>query len=223
MSPTRRAPEPLPEVLQTVTLVAQPTETAGGVETETKVLDVESSGLDDATVVLSRQLGTDGLTGRPVAMVWTGLLGRVECPVALRTGRRDYGPVWLARATGRAVRTQRRAYFRARMHMPVQLAWIEERDGRPVERRLDCVAVDLSEGGVLATIRGPLPSPGTTVTATVTLDGESLDQTALVVRHAVFAGGGMGIAVAFVDPALYGDRIRRAAFEAERRALLNRR
>lgn len=224
-APPRPEPRPnLPEVLQSVTLVAVPTDDMPGAEIATKVLDIED-GVDAPTIVLSRQPGVDGLTRAPAtAVVWTGILGRMECPVTLSTGRRDYGPVWLARPTGPAVRTQRRAYFRARMYAPVHVAWTDEREDRePMPRRLTGIAVDVSEGGLLATVRGTMPAPGTLVQAAVVLDGDTLDQAAVVTRHQVFPGGGMGVAVAFVDPSLYGDRVRRAAFEAERRRIVARR
>ncbi|HWJ81573.1 MAG TPA: PilZ domain-containing protein [Nocardioides sp.] len=214
----------LPEVLESVALVAPATDALPGAEVETKVLDLET-GPEGPVVVLSRQPGAAGLADVPdVALVWTGILGRLECPVSLHTARRDYGAVWLAVPAGPTVRTQRRSYFRARMYAPVHISWTEEREDRPpIERSLDGIAVDVSEGGLLATVRGTMPPPGTRVHAAVVLDGDTLDQVAVVVRHQVFTGGGIGIAVAFVDPDLYGDRVRRAAFEAERRRLLTRR
>jgi hypothetical protein len=213
----------LPEVLQSVVLEVRPgNQDDRAVEVDTKVLDIEVT-MDEPTIVLSREPGIDGLTLAPhCAIMWTGLMGRVECPVALRTGRRDYGLVWLARPTGPPVRTQRRAYFRARMYAPVMVEWTEGvDDGAAVDHRLQGVAVDLSEGGVLATVKGgATPSSGTPVTVAVVLDGDTLEQPAVVVRHVDFPGGGSGLAVAFSNPSLHGDRVRRAAFEAERRRLL---
>ena len=38
-----------------------------------------------------------------------------------------------------------------------------------------------------------------------------------MVRHVRFASGGLGVGIAFVDPSVHGDRIRRLVFETERR------
>jgi hypothetical protein len=82
-------------------------------------------------------------------------------------------------------------------------------------------AVDLSEGGLLASAGTPTSTAllpvGAPVTATVRIDGENLAQAARIVRHVRFAGGGAGLAVGFVDPTTHGDRIRRLVFETERR------
>lgn len=211
----------LPEVLQSVTLVLRPArDDDRALEVGTKVIDLEVT-RDGPTIVVSRQPGVDGLTRAPhVELAWLGPSGPIGFPVALSSARRDYGPVWLARPIGPAVRTQRRAFFRASMYAPVRVDWTEDVDGgEPVDRRADGVTVDLSEGGMLAAFRDAWPPSGTEVTVAVVVDGDRLEQLGVVLRQVELTGGGTGLAVAFADPARHGDRLRRAAFEAERRQL----
>lgn len=209
-----RAPEIHPEVLQSVELRLRPT--AGEpVVLETKVLDVESE--DGATIlVVACPPGLDPLEHHFDALVsWTYPLGRIEWAVTTAPARRSYGPVWLVRPVGAPSRLQLRQYFRAAVQVAVWLTWSTADE---VTHHATGVVVDLSEGGLLAVLKGELPAAGTAVEAHLGLDDKNVVQPATVIRHVDFAGGGSGVALAFREPVAGSDRIRRAVFAAERRA-----
>lgn len=214
-----------PALLQDVTLTLRPT--AGEpVALRTKVLDVEPRPDGSATLAVVCPEGLDPREHHFEATVsWTYPLGRMECTVSTRPARRAYGSVWLLTPTAAVTRLQQRAYFRARVAVPVVLAWTPETDEagvgdqQPEPTSLTGVVVDISEGGFLAMLRVRPPAVGTAVDATVRIDGDNLTQTARVVRHVGFAGGGHGVGVAFDDPKVHGDRIRKLVFETERRRL----
>lgn len=220
-------------MLQTVALTLRPT--AGEpVALETKVLDLEPQPDGSTALVVACPAGLDPREHHfDVTLAWTYPLGRMECLVSTRPGRRAYGDVWLLRPSSPAARLQQRAYFRARISMPVLLRWTPEAadlpdtpaaptgptdQTEPVEPvELLGVVVDVSEGGLMATVRTDPPPVGTAVEATVRVDGDNLVQPARVVRHVRFASIGIGVAVTFADPTVHGDRIRRLVFESERR------
>lgn len=216
-------PELHPAVLQNVALTVRPT-TGSPLALETKVLDLEPQPDGSTTLVVAPPPGLDPREHHfDATLAWTYPLGRMECAVRTRPGRRAYGDVWLLCPSAPATRLQERAYFRARIAVPVRLRWAEdagadtdtETDNEPVE--LPGVVVDLSEGGLLATVRGGPPAVGTRVETTVRVDEEDLVQPATVVRHVRFASGGTGVAVAFAEPRRYGDRLRAVVFAVERR------
>lgn len=205
-----------PALLQHVTLVA-------GGDHGAQVLDLEPEG-EVTTLVLSRlpQHGdAEGQTDAAVA--WTGGTGRFSCPVEVRRAQRDYGPVWLARMAGPVVRQQRRSHFRAPMHVPVVITWTVEDGDDVTTHEVVTVAADLSEGGLLVTVRTEAPPVGVTVAVAIRLDDDVLDLDAAVVRRTTYDGGGHGVALEFTDPGRHGDRLRRAAFDAERRIAAARR
>lgn len=218
-APDPVGPEVHPAILQTVDLTLRPT--AGEpVAFTTRVLDVEPQPDGRSTLVVACPDGHDPLEHHFEATVsWSYPLGRMECPVSTRPGRRAYGRVWLLRPAATATRIQERAYFRARVSVPVVLTWTEESEGDevPVVRDLTAVAVDLGEGGLLAIVRTEPPAAGTLVESTVRVDGINYTQPARVIRHVGFASGGIGVAVAFIDPTVHGDRFRKVVFESERR------
>ena len=210
-----------PALLQTVALTLRPT-TGGPVALEAKVLDLEPQPDGSTTLVVGCPAGFDPHEHHfDASVAWTYPLGRMECPVTTRPATRDYGRVWLLRPAAQPTRQQQRAFFRAQVQVPIALAWTEEPDDgasdEPVAEALLGVAIDLSEGGALAASPSHLPPVGAVVVATVRVDGDNLAQEARVVRHLQFAGGGAGVALAFLDPSTHGDRIRRLVFETERR------
>lgn len=228
MQHTDVQPDLHPTVLQTVALTLRPT--AGDpVALETKVLDLEPQPDGSTTLVVACPVGLDPHEHHfDVTLAWTYPLGRMECPVSTRPGRRAYGEVWVLRPSSPPARLQQRSFFRARISMPVLLRWtpeVEETSAdaapehpeHPEHLELLGVVVDVSEGGLLATVRTEPPPVGTSVEATTRVDGDNLVQAARVVRHVRFASGGTGVAIAFVDPSVHGDRLRRLVFETERR------
>ncbi|MFW6869095.1 PilZ domain-containing protein [Nocardioides sp. CPCC 206347] len=218
-TPDPAGPEVHPAILQTVALTLRPT--AGEpVALTTRILDLEPQPDGETTLVVACPDGHDPLEHHFEATVsWTYSLGRMECPVSTRPGRRAYGRVWVLRPSSAATRIQERAFFRARVSVPVFLAWSDAPAGdeEPASHDLTAVAVDLGEGGLLAVVRTDPPAPGTLVESTVRVDGTNYTQPARVVRHVNFASGGIGVAVAFLDPKLHGDRFRKLVFESERR------
>lgn len=221
LRPTEASELVHPVLLQSVTLTLRPTR-GEPVRVRTKVLDLEPQSDGTSTIVVACPPDLDPAEHHFEASVsWTYPLGRMECGVTTRPGTRNYGPVWLLRPSAPPSRLQQRAYFRANVAVPVALAWVrEETDevpAEPVREEALGVAVDLSEGGLLATSSVPLPPLDAELEVTVRVDGENLAQQGRVVRHVRFAGGASGVAVTFVDPTTHGDRIRRLVFETERR------
>ena len=200
---------------------------------ETKVLDIEEEDRGATTLVIACPASVDPLEHHfDVLLSWTYPFGRMECPVTTSPSKRKYGAVWLANPVGPTTRLQQREFFRAAVSVPVHLVWTgsgerDVGDGPDAEDGEAAVTpepvtstgllVDLSEGGLQASLRGTLPGVGTALEATLQLDGRNLVLAATVVRHLAFAGGGSGVALAFADPARHGDEIRRITFEAERR------
>lgn len=222
-----------PALLQPVGLTLRPT-LGEPVAVATRVLDLEPLGDGLSTIVVACPDGMDPDEHHFEASVsWTYPLGRMECAVNTRPGIRNYGRVWLLRPSAPPSRLQQRAFFRARVPVAVALSWLPEEhdqhpedqhpedehpeDEEPARTEVLGVAVDLSEGGLLATTGLPLAPVGTVVEVTVRVDGDNLAQAARVIRHVGFAGGGAGVAVSFLDPTTHGDRIRRLVFETERR------
>lgn len=222
-APDPTGPEVHPAILQSVALTLRPT-VGDPVALATRVLDVEPQPDGRTTIVVACPEGHDPLEHHFDATVtWTYPLGRMEFPVSTRPGRRAYGRVWVLEPSAAPARIQERAFFRARVSVPVVLAWdvVAQDDAEEPEeterRELTAVAVDLGEGGVLAVIRAVPPAVGTLVEATVRVDGANYTQPARVVRHVSFATGGVGVAVAFLNPKTHGDRFRTLVFETERR------
>lgn len=223
--PASTAAEVHPALLQPVALTLRPT-VGEPVDVETRVLDLEPYGDGGTALVVACPDGLDPDEHHfDASIAWTYPLGRMVCAVSTRPAVRHYGRVWLLRPSAAPTRLQQRTFFRARLAVPVALTWPVEQEGTdatsqdddPPTASLLGVAVDLSEGGVLAAAQGEVPDPGTTVEVTIRIDGDNLAQAARVVRHVRFAGGGTGVALSFADPAVHGDRIRRAVFETERR------
>jgi c-di-GMP-binding flagellar brake protein YcgR len=219
-----RAAETHPAVLQDVELTVRGT-VGHAVVLRTKVLDIEANG-HDATIVVGCPDGLDPLEHHfDASVAWTYPLGRMEYAVTTSPAHRTYGPVWLLTPAGPLTRVQKREYFRAGVSVPVLVSWTDEPPAvadadsqhEPEPHLVAGVVVDLSEGGLLASVRGALPPIGTAVESVMRIDDDEIAQAALVVRHVSFTGGGTGVALEFVDPTLHGDRLRRVAFEAERR------
>ncbi|GAA3684018.1 hypothetical protein GCM10022237_48280 [Nocardioides ginsengisoli] len=221
------APDVHPGVLQSVALTLRPT-SGSPMAMETKVLDLEPQPDGSTRLVVAPPAGLDPREHHfDATLAWTYPLGRMECAVSTRPGRRAYGDVWVLCPSAPATRLQQRAYFRARIPVPVLLRWREPADcaedqpqpetPEPVEPiELHGVVVDLSEGGLLASVRSEPPAPGTEIEVTVRLDGHNLSQPARVIRHVDFASGGTGVAVEFTDPKVHGDQLRSVVFAAER-------
>lgn len=225
LRPATTAAEVHPAVLQSVALTLRPT-VGEPVDVETRVLDLEPYGDGGTALVVACPDGLDPDEHHfDASVAWTYPLGRMVCAVSTRPAVRHYGRVWLLRPSAAPSRLQQRTFFRARLAVPVALIWPVEQEGTDDTGEDDeappasllGVAVDLSEGGVLAAMQGEVPEPGTTVEVTIRIDGDNLAQAARVVRHVRFAGGGTGVALSFADPTVHGDRIRRAVFETERR------
>lgn len=210
-----------PEVLQDVVLRLERT-TGEPLVVRAKVLDIEATA-DGNVLVLSCPPGVDGRQHHfDAKLSWTYPMGRMECAVTTSPAQRTYGDVWLVLPQGSPERVQQRQYFRATLSIPVALVWpdgnpADEPDREPADLRTTGAVVDLSEGGLLAALSRPTPGVGTVLDVTLHLDDGPITTTGIVVREVAFAGGGVGIAVAFNDPTEHGDRIRRLAFEAERR------
>lgn len=211
-------PDIHPVIMQTVALTLRPT-LGDPVALTTRVLDLEPHPDGRTAIVVASPEGLDPHEHHFDATVsWTYPLGRMECTVSTRPGTRNYGRVWLLRPSAPPSRLQQRAYFRARVAVAVAISWTaEDQDGNEETVEVLGTAIDLSEGGLLASAGLPLPPVGLAVTATVRVDGDNLAQRARIVRHVRFAGGGCGLAVSFDDPSAHGDRIRRLVFETERR------
>lgn len=220
--PATTAAEVHPALLQAVALTLRPT-VGEPMDVETRVLDLEPYGDGGTALVVACPDGLDPDEHHfDASVTWTYPLGRMVCSVNTRPAVRHYGRVWLLRPSAAPTRLQQRTYFRARVAVPVALTWpvdddAEDEDDLAPPASLLGVAVDLSEGGVLAATQGVVPDPGTAVEVTLRIDGDNLAQPARVVRHVRFAGGGVGVAVSFSDPSVHGDRIRRVVFETERR------
>jgi len=211
----------LPETLQPVVLRIERT-VGDPVVATTRVMDVEDAPGGLPTLVVSCPPELDPLEHHLHAeLSWTCARGRMSRAVSAHPGRRAYGRVWQLVPAPPVMRLQERMHFRAGVAVPVRLQWYADRPARsgtePEEHELDGVTVDLSEGGALAFVRTTPPPPGTTVITTLRIDGEELQSPATVVRHVDYPGGA-GVAVRFADRGEHGDRLRRAAFEAERRA-----
>ncbi len=223
-------PDMHPAILQSVALTLRPTQ-GDAVALETKVLDLETQPDGSTTLVVACPAGLDTREHHLDATVaWTYPLGRMECSVSTRPGRRAYGDVWLLHPVTPVSRLQQRSFFRARVSIPVLIRWEVDPDPRDsgqhddpterpeqVRRELLGVGIDISEGGALATVSVEPPPLGTLVDSVVRVDGESLEQPARIVRHVRFASGGFGVAIEFTEPARHGDRIRRLVCETERR------
>ncbi|MFC5731431.1 MULTISPECIES: PilZ domain-containing protein [Nocardioides] len=191
---------------------------------QTKVLEVDAN-RDDPTIVVACPEGLDPLEHHfDASIAWTSALGRMEYAVTTRPERRGRGRVWLLTLTGPLTGVQKREYFRADVSIPVVVSWTDgppavsasTNGTEPQTHRLAGVVLDLSEGGVLASVSGVPPPVGTQVQSVLRIDDDEIVHAATVVRHVSLAGG-TGVALAFADPSLHGDRLRQVAFEAERK------
>jgi hypothetical protein len=209
-------PDELPEVLQPVTLRLE--RTNGPVLlAPTRVLDLESDpGV--VRVVVACPPGCDPTEHHfDATLTWTEPTGRISRAVVAHPGRRRYGAVWVLSTDGPAIRAQERRHFRAHVAVPARMSW-EEPTGTDdlEERHCDAVTIDISEGGVLALVRAIPPEIDSVVDTVLLIDGRELHGPATVVRHVPYPGG-VGVGVTFPDRHANADRLRRAAFEAERR------
>lgn len=211
-------PDQVPDVLQPVTMSLGRT-VGPPMLAPTRVLDLETEpGV--TRVIVGCPTGCDPSEHHfDATLTWTQPSGRLTRTVVAHPGRRRYGAVWILAFTGPAIRAQERRHFRARLAVPARISWQAEAgtSGEElVDRHCDAVTVDLSEGGVLALVRSDAPEVGTVVDTTLIVDGTELSGPATVVRHVPYPAG-VGVGVMFPDPNGNADRLRRAAFDAERR------
>jgi hypothetical protein len=209
----------LPAVLAPVTLRLR-LPTGASAEAPTRVCDVEDvDGLH--RIVVARpdlsgraEAGTLPHEGEALALLWSRPTGRMRLQVAAAVGSRPYGPVWVLTPLGAPTQEQRRQYFRVPLTLPALLTPVgdESADDAGVRATL----VELSEGGAVISCAGGLPEVGTFVELSFTLDGTSVTAEAEVLRQETPANGRPIAALRFLDPAAYGDDIRRYAFAAQR-------
>ena len=115
-------------------------------------------------------------------------------------------------------REQRRQFFRIAVTLPAVLTVVVD-GARVEETAARATVVEVSEGGAVVCCRSGLPDVGANVEVAFALHGRRIAVAAEVLRQVVFADGRPAAAVRFLDPAAYGDEIRRYAFAVERARL----
>lgn len=124
---------------------------------------------------------------------------------------------WRLRVKGPVSRIQRRAHARVDVNVPIEVVVLPERlpggvpSGLMVLRGM---TVNLSEGGVLACLKGPAPAVGAAVMSRLGLGGETFVLSGRVVRNQVMPGrrAEAATAIAFDTPDAHGDRLRPLLF-----------
>lgn len=233
-TPDSAGPDVHPALLQTVVLLLP--RTAGApFALETRVLDIEPQPDGLSAVVMTCPSEIDPREHHfDATLTWTYPLGRMRCAVHTRPGRRAYGDVWVAYPGAQPTRIQERAFFRAKVSLPLSLAWTPEvdvsgteaaeaaDDSGPQEVTLTGHTLDLGEGGLLALVGTESPEIGTVVDATLVIGDTTCTQPAHVVRRVPMGGGRIGVGLAFLEPRPNADRLRRFVFEVERRTQRSR-
>ena len=116
---------------------------------------------------------------------------------------------------GAASREQRREFFRVPLTLPAAVTPLV--DGTPSDgAAVRATLVELAEGGAVICTHARMPEPGSLVALSFTLHGTTVAADAEVVRHEVPPSGQPRTALRFLDPAAYGDHIRRVAFAVQR-------
>jgi len=169
--------------------------------------------------------GTFPRRGEALTLMWSRPSGQMQWGVVATAGRRSYGAVWVLTPMGAAVREQRRQYFRIPVTLPAMLAPAvdaadEKNDAQNDEpdegAAVRATVVEISEGGAMICCDTGLPEVGSFVEVSFTLNDKPVTTTAEVLRHKSLPSGRPSAAVRFLDPAAYGDDIRRYAFDVQR-------
>ena len=209
-----------PEVLAPVTLRLR---LADGVfaELPSRVGDVED--VDGVRHVVVDRPDTSGLAepgrmpheGEELTLLWVRPTGQMQLRVAAVAANRPYGPVWVLTPIGAPTREQRREFFRIPLTVPAVLTPVVD-GARSAETAVRATLVEVSEGGALICCEAGLPEPGTLVELSFSLEDKRVIADAEVLRHVVPPTGRPRAALRFLDPAAYGDHIRRVAFSVQR-------
>lgn len=153
--------------------------------------------------------------GSPVTVTWTGQGGPMELVTSLAAKEERAIHMWRLRPEGGVVITQRREHVRVATLLSVVL--------RNDDRRFSGYLLDLSEGGLRAACREPIPlALGDRVGASLDFDGQTIEVTAEVVR--LDRGGertSAGLRFLGVPPR-QADAIRGFVFARQRRERANR-
>lgn len=156
-------------------------------------------------------------TGAGYLLCWTTDRGIHEV-VGTYVDRERIGPLligWRLHVEGPVQRIQRRAHARFDLTVPVH---VMDGDGGVVRG----YTVNLSEGGVLASLEHPAPSVGSSVVVRFALGSqqETFVLAGRVVRQQPTTGPkpGVFVAVAFDTPDAHGDRLRPHLFAHQLRA-----
>lgn len=217
-----------PALLQTVVLLLP--RTAGApFALETRVLDIEPQPDGLSAFVVTCPSEIDPREHHfDATLTWTYPHGRMRCSVHTRPGQRAYGDVWVVYPGAQPTRIQERAFFRAKVSVPLTLTWTPEQADQPEREEAAEAAepevvtvtghtLDLGEGGLLALVVPEPPAIGVLVEATLVIDGTTCVQAARVVRRVPLGGNRIAVGLTFLDPRPHGDRFRRFVFEVERR------
>ena len=147
--------------------------------------------------------------------LWPRPLGQMQLRVSAVAGNRPYGPVWVLTPIGAPTREQRRRFFRVPLTLPAVLTPVV--DGtRAEDAALRATLVEVSEGGALICCEAGLPEIGALVALSFTLHDKTVTVDAEVLRHDGLSTDRPSAALRFLDPAAYGDHIRRFAFAMQR-------
>jgi hypothetical protein len=160
--------------------------------------------------------------GTPYVVRWSTERGLHDVTVRY-LGRERIGPAvlgWRLRVSGPVTKLQRRAYARVDVAVPVEFAVLAAPGREPARGAgsatiLRGLTVNLSEGGVLATLEpaGPLPLDAPVVLR-FDLGGQRFVLSGRIVRVQPAPGrpGLVGVAVRFDTPDAHGDRLRPLLF-----------
>lgn len=190
-------------------------------QVSTRVSDFEDADGARRVVVARPDLGGLAEPGmfphelRDMTLRWSQPTCQLAVRVAVEPGTRPYGPVWVLTPIGAPVKEQRRQYFRVPLTLPAVVTPIEEAP-RPAPPAYRATLVEIGEGGAQLCSTTALPALGSRITLSFTLDDLTVDVESEVLRHDTLSSGQPTAAVRFVDPAAYGDRIRRFAFAVQR-------
>ena len=119
------------------------------------------------------------------------------------------------------MRDQRRQYFRIPLTLPATLTpvvdgGVDGAEHLAEETAVRATMIEISEGGALIRCETGLPEVGTFLRLSFTLDDKAITAEAEVLRHKTLPNGRPSAALRFLDPAAYGDHIRRYGFAAQR-------